>query len=1023
VIHLRRYFTALAVLLVLCCTYAVAVVPWIEPPPLVKAEPVQESLAIPAISAGVQEELARLFPPDAWQRKDPKVVETEQCTLLIQDYRRLPDGGLELKPCTLIFHASGGASDDGDQEQRGGRPIVLDAPLAEIKFDRPLNLARAEFGRVEKGTLSGEITIYSPPTSPTSDDALFIRTRAVWLDRQSIRTANDVEFQYGASSGRGRDLEIAMLQQEPGKPRVGRPRLGGMQSITLKKLEYLRIATTGNGLFGGAAGQKADAGESATLEITCQDEFVFDVPGQLARFVKRVEVRRLVAGLPPDLLRCDELLLAFDQRKQRQSAAAMTDPIAGRLARVIAIGSPAVLEAPSRGVQAVAAHMEYSLAEDFVVLKSSADKNVPQVSLRQFGQHFVAPELHYQLADEGRLGRLRAAGPGELRLLQGRGRDQQIVTARWGRELQIQPQDRDQVISLLGQSCVTVDPLGRFDASELHLWVTEMPVDTTPDPTAAAAKPKTTILPLRLLAVGSVRLISPQLDADTDRLEAWFTHLPPELPQQPPPAAPPGIIREPIAVQQASFSPAAPPQAAIRDVIRPPNLQKFRVGGGAIQMQLVVRGRQFDLEDLNIRERAAIDETRTPEPGQEPIRLRGDLLELRHGTQPDATLVVTGQPSEVAGRGMSLAGGKIEVFRSENLLRINGPGEATMPAERSQWGQGSGDRGPVTASSGQGAQPTVPAKMHIVWQEGLTFDGLVARCAGGVEIRTATQTALAPALDATLGRRIDFQATSGQPQAELARVFLDGGTTGVYVESRTFDDYGAQISREQLRARNVSVDQIAGTLHAAGPGWVSSVRKSSGLREQGAGNAGQASVISSQEPESLTCIHVAFEREIAGELKGRWIEFRQQVQTTYSPANSFSDLIVANPLQKMSERMMLMTSDTLRVTEMISPPARWFELLAAGGTKIEGDRFHVDAPKVGYVSDKEWLTIQGDGRADARIWVTRPEQKGNWAGQKLRYNLRTGELQNDVARSIHIELGPNTNLPIPSVPATGRGKK
>ena len=80
------------------------------------------------------------------------------------------------------------------------------------------------------------------------------------------------------------------------------------------------------------------------------------------------------------------------------------------------------------------------------------------------------------MAEQGRLGRLHATGPGELRLLQGRGSAQQIVTARWQRELQIQPQNRDHVISLLDAASVTIDPLGRFDGNELHLWVVEAPV-------------------------------------------------------------------------------------------------------------------------------------------------------------------------------------------------------------------------------------------------------------------------------------------------------------------------------------------------------------------------------------------------------------------------------------------------------------------------------------------------------------------------------------------------------------------
>src|SRR5439155_21641931 len=126
----------------------------------------------------------------------------------------------------------------------------------------------------------------------------------------------------------------------------------------------------------------------------------------------------------------------------------------------------------------------------------------------------------------GRLGQLHASGPGELRMVQDHGRERQIITARWQKELQIQRQEQNHVISLLDAASVTIDPMGRFDASELHLWVTEVPVppakdgvgsqlpnprapiensprQLTPDPLAADSareqKPKMTLVPDRLL--------------------------------------------------------------------------------------------------------------------------------------------------------------------------------------------------------------------------------------------------------------------------------------------------------------------------------------------------------------------------------------------------------------------------------------------------------------------------------------------------------------------------------------------
>jgi hypothetical protein len=1003
VIHAYRYISALCVLLVACTTYGVAVVPWFEPPPIVRPPQFKE-VALPQPALVQDCEWLAYFRPDHWVHKNPKIVKTQQCTLFIQDYRLLPDGRLELTPCTLVFHSG---------KAKHSKPIILEAPKAELTFDRPMDFARAEFGRLEKGTLAGEVTILSPPTTPGGRDELRVRTRAVWLDQESIRTSNEVEFQYGASAGRGRILEIALSSEPPDAAQTKKKKLPSVHTATLKHLDHLHVVTENGGILRNEpADGPAAATATATLEVKCQGEVSFDVTSQLARFERQVEVRRLIPGAPPDELNCETLLLAFAENNVAeggQPPATLNDPLAGRLKRIVALGSPAVLQAPTSGVEAIAAHMEYSLADRSVTLKSDPKNKVPQVSLRRFHQHFVAPDLHYQMADEGRLGRLYARGPGELRLLEMQGGEQRIVTARWEKELQVQPQERNQVISLHGTASVAIDPLGRFDGNELHVWVLEVAAQGGAADAANPQEPKTTLVPDRLLAIGNVRLRSPQLDVDTGRLESWFINLP-AAPAQMRPLAPPQIIREPV--QRASYTTDSAPQGSIRNVVRQPTLQKFHVGGEKIQMQAVVRGRVFDLEDLNIDGRAEIDEIRTPEPNQIPIRLRGDLLELRQGTRPEAVIQVSGKPAEVSGRGVSIAGGKIVVHRGKNELRIDGPGEATMP-------------GPETGPRGQEPAAQPPQQpMHLVWQQGLIFDGRVARFAGDVKVRTAMQTVSAPVLEAKLSQRLDFQLLGGQPQPELESIFFDGGQFGVDIKSRTVDEYGEQVSREQMRVRNLLIDRLAGKLHAAGPGWVSTVRRG-GATLPGSPGTQQPLVLPQQVAaqsgtRQMTSIHVAFEREIVGDLARREIEFRQQVQTTYSPTNDFGNAFAADPLAQMPEGVVLMESDSLKITEIVLESTRWFEMLASGHTKVRGLKVDVDAPIIGYSSATEILSLRGDGRAKAKIWTSpAPGQPATSSTlERLSYNIRTGDMQTDGVGNVHIPLAPGMKLPFQNLPGT-----
>jgi hypothetical protein len=175
-------------------------------------------------------------------------------------------------------------------------------------------------------------------------------------------------------------------------------------------------------------------------------------------------------------------------------------------------------------------------------------------------------------------------------------------------------------------------------------------------------------------------------------------------------------------------------------------------------------------------------------------------------------------------------------------------------------------------------------------------------------------------------------------------------------------------------------------------------------------------------------VHVGFERALEGDLAQRRIDFLQQVNTTYSPARDFNEVIAADPLADLGEGIVLMQSDILTLTEFIQPAARWFEMQASGHTKVRGIKADVDAPVIGYSSANEVLTLRGDGRAKAKAWMSpAPGQAPNWVeAEVLRYNLRTGEMQSEGISNLHLNLGSGMKLPqVPSLtpPARPKGRR
>ena len=117
--------------------------------------------------------------------------------------------------------------------------------------------------------------------------------------------------------------------------------------------------------------------------------------------------------------------------------------------RIKASGTPVVVCAPSQGIEARGEQLEYDLETGQLELDVLDDSQ--EVFLKQGPNEIHARWLQYQLAEEGRLGRAAAKGPGWLRAESEEKPDQQLY-ARWGKLLHLRPHEGQPVISLYGDA-------------------------------------------------------------------------------------------------------------------------------------------------------------------------------------------------------------------------------------------------------------------------------------------------------------------------------------------------------------------------------------------------------------------------------------------------------------------------------------------------------------------------------------------------------------------------------------------
>jgi hypothetical protein len=1038
VLAFRRFIVALFAIGLVFGVYALVVAPWLEPPavPVVKytgqRDQIDSSLNL--------REFDDLFADGSWELDDPKVIETATCTLLLKDYRVLPDGRMEITPCTLIFYMAPTKAAVTAAEKAGKKPerrrVVMRALQGAIlEFDRPLDVGRAEFGKLTGGQLKGSVQITSPPSGENVDDELIVTTKGVIIEPQKIYTPHEVDFRYGASHGRGRDLTITLLPPDEDKQAKAQS-LGGISYLQLSRLERLHLEGVGGLLKGSKAAKQSPQidGDGVVpqeqlakvaprpelpLEVRCQGPLIVDFDHQQARLDEQVEVTRVYPQGPPDKLTCDRLVFKLagksvaKEKKQGADAAlppGTQNPLAKSIERIIAVGTPAIIDAPQSGLYAKAASMDYTLATRLGRL-SNGPTGAP-VMFRQGKNRFEARAIEYEAGEPGRLGKLLATGPGELEFVQENG---QTLRASWKKSLHMRPHEGSQAISLLDDASVSAGAMGTFSAAELHMWLKEIPRPVqAKDNRVGEPKPSFSVVPERMLAINNVDIDAPQLKAKTNRLEAWFV----EATREQQAAAGSGG-----AGALPGMKPARPPQEVGSEEDADENApqapqQKLSVSGDLVQLQILLLKGKPAVEDLAITGKVQVDEIQTEKPEDVPLKLTGDAVTIVRGSGPNAKLEVKGRPAQVSARGLTLSGATIHLHRGENRLWIDGPGEAELPVPQEglqmRTLQPPPGENPVSAPANLPATgaTTESRRVKVTWTKGMNFDGLKATFEGKVQVRGEAEYAAAESLNVTMTQRIDFSAPKQAGPVEIAVLTLDGGKSPVVLQQVSRDKEGKQTSFDNLRTGKLTVDRVANTLTASGPGEVWTVRKDApGLMPM--------SPDAPQKPkdDKLTYICVKFEGGINGKLDTHEIRFERQVDTTYGQVNDWKDRLFATKTEDLGPTGAHMTSDALTVTEMsLSKSQKWVELEATGNVIIDGTSFTARAARVGYTSDKDQLVLEGDGRNDAEFWHQAGPGKDHsyTAAGKIRFQRKTGTLEMGDGKSFTLGSLPPSNKPLPS---------
>ncbi|MBM3955140.1 MAG: hypothetical protein FJ309_11080, partial [Planctomycetes bacterium] len=914
--------------------HRLVVVPLVEPT-VVAADPSLEMTAeeVAAVRARADRRMAALegiFPADAWERKDPIVLESRQMRLLFRQYNAVDGGRVHLVPCTLVILP------DAAEGAAPGRTLVLRAEQgAVLEFDEPLDLRQGRLARLVGGSLRGPVTIRGSASKPGAEDEIEIETRDVELAELEVHTSEAVQFRYGRSTGSGRGL-LARLLPKAGAGGQG-PNIGGVDSIRLERDVRLKLEGLAGGLLPGPSAPTAAAppiaAEAAPALVTCSGALVINIGANLVTLEDHVDVVRTLPDGTADQLACDQLAILLSRAADATTTTGGLEP-----REIQARGRPVVATSAAAALEARGGRLGYEIATRRILL----DGEEP-VSLVIQGTEMEARSIDYVPGPAGTPGALLAVGPGWLRT---RSEGQPAAHVKWQKWLRVRPDGPAHVASLAGSADVTVPGQGRLSAAEMHLWLEPLTA-----PAGAAASPLSAVRPQRMLARGVVEVDSESLAARTDQLQLWFRQVEPAAAPAvaPAPAAPvaPPATASPAPARPAPIAaaPGAPPAPLSRGPAVPPAPPRGRMiaVGALVRGQVLLLGRGAEVEELSMEGQVRLTEEVADQSAAEAgLEIGGDQMQLSRPQRPEARAIVSGRPATITGRGMHLEGPLVEFDRGANRMTVDGAGQLRLPLER-----GLGGLDALAATGGQPpAAAAGPGALDVRWQGRLDFDGGTARFVD--QVRTiAGETGLdAGVLTVTLTRPIDFAALSERrgagPQADVARIACGNG---VRLESRSTAADGGR-SVERLFVRDLVVDRISGDVNGTGPGRLTSTRFGrvpafTPPAPPGTPPAAPAPTAAPTEAQ-LTFLGVDFQRGLRGNLQRRGLEFHQRVQAIWGPVAAWDDRLDPHAADGLPAGAVSVASDALGIGQAPPLPGQTrsaLELVAAGNVMVEGESF------------------------------------------------------------------------------------
>ncbi len=253
-----------------------------------------------------------------------------------------------------------------------------------------------------------------------------------------------------------------------------------------------------------------------------------------------------------------------------------------------------------------------------------------------------------------------------------------------------------------------------------------------------------------------------------------------------------------------------------------------------MQARIKIKGNVTELSEVVVEHNVRLSETQTRAAEEKPLLVMGQRLHMTMPQPKDAIVMVTGEPSYVEVRGITMTSETIHLNRGRNILWTDSQGAMTFPLNRDLDGR------PVTEVQ----------LLNVSWQGQMQFDGQVARFDRHVIADQGLRKMTTDLLEVLLSKRVEFGSASNKERPEVERVTC---RSGVLVESRTLE--GERLmSIDKMHTAELTVHQPTGDLDGRGPGWISSVRFDANQKALAVPGAPQKSAALRRRNQAVGCL-------------------------------------------------------------------------------------------------------------------------------------------------------------------------